>query len=385
MKMPKYRRHSSGKFAFVEINGERPRLPGGYDSDESWSAYHRVCADIRATRRPSLVTPSPGSQLAIVEAIEMYLDALFPGEDKAHPGGTYMNCCGVMSQLKRHFGSVLIADFGPKKLDEFIAILKATPAKNRHGKPHKDGRTLTRTYVNIAVGYVKAMFRWLVRKEIAARDAAHALESVSALRFGEARENKPRRPVTFRQFIRTTKQATAQVRAMLLLQWLTGARAGSVCQAKPEQFDTSITPWVWNPRHKTEARGRDLILFIGPKGRRVLRKFLAERKPDEYLFSPRALMKSPRFRARYHTATYNQAIGKAIGRANKKATSKGSAGPPIPHWTSHQIRHAKGHSVRGEFGLEAAQAVLGHDSIKSTQIYSDKQLRLARHVAEAKG
>jgi len=386
MKMPKYRRHSSGKFAFVEINGERPRLPGDYDSHESWSAYYRVCADLRAARTPSIIAPPPGSQLALVEAIEMYLDDTYPGENPSNGTGDYINCLGVMSYLKRNFGSVMIADFGPKKLDEFVAILKVEPAKNRNGKPHKDGRTLTRTYINIALSYVKQLFRWLVRKEIAAKDAAHALESVPALKYGEARDNKKRRPVSFEHFIRTVKHATGQVRGMLLLQWLTGARADSVCQARPEQFDTTVTPWIWKPRHKTESRGHDLELFIGPKCRRVLRKFFAECGPDEYLFSPRRLDRvSHRFRVRYFTGSYNQSIAKAIGRANKKATAKGTGAEPIPHWTSHQIRHAKGHSVRADFGLEAAQAVLGHESIKSTQVYSDKQERLARHVAEATG
>jgi len=385
MRMPKYRPHSSGKFAFIEINKKRHRLPGDYDSDESWAAYHRACGELRANKRVALATPAPGVGLVIMDAIEMYLDYAFPEVGRDKPGSSYMNCVGVMKYLKQHFGRVPIADFGPKKLDEFVEVLKAEPAKNRHGRPHQDNRTLTRTFINIAMSYVKAMFRWLVRKEIAAPSAAHALESVPALKAGEGRDNKKKRPVAFRHFIRTIKHVTPQVRAMMLLQWLTGARASSVCQAKPEQFDTTIEPWVWRPRHKTEARGHDLELFIGPKCRRVLRKFLAARNPGEYLFSPRSLMNSPRFRERYYTATYNQAISKGIGRANKKATANGSAGPPIPHWTSHQIRHAKGHSVRADFGLEAAQAVLGHESIKSTQVYSDKQARLARHVAEEAG
>jgi site-specific recombinase XerC len=37
--------------------------------------------------------------------------------------------------------------------------------------------------------------------------------------------------------------------------------------------------------------------------------------------------------------------------------------------------------IRDQFGLEAAQAILGHSSLTATQIYAKKRLDLAKELA----
>jgi site-specific recombinase XerC len=41
--------------------------------------------------------------------------------------------------------------------------------------------------------------------------------------------------------------------------------------------------------------------------------------------------------------------------------------------------------IRAKYGIEAAQAALGHESLAATQIYSSARLDLARQVAMAEG
>jgi hypothetical protein len=41
--------------------------------------------------------------------------------------------------------------------------------------------------------------------------------------------------------------------------------------------------------------------------------------------------------------------------------------------------------IRDQFGLEAAQAVLGHSGLAATQTYAKKRLGLARELAEKCG
>ncbi|MFN9962754.1 MAG: tyrosine-type recombinase/integrase, partial [Planctomycetota bacterium] len=53
----------------------------------------------------------------------------------------------------------------------------------------------------------------------------------------------------------------------------------------------------------------------------------------------------------------------------------------LVYWTPHQLRHAKAQMIRDQFGLEAAQAVLGHSSLTATQIYAKKRLDLAKELA----
>src|SRR5262249_46979621 len=72
--------------------------------------------------------------------------------------------------------------------------------------------------------------------------------------------------------------------------------------------------------------------------------------------------------------TYNRhSYGDAIERGCLKAE--------IPVFTANQIRHTYATRVRHQFGLEAAQVVLGHSKADVTQVYAERNLSLARDVA----
>jgi integrase len=49
-------------------------------------------------------------------------------------------------------------------------------------------------------------------------------------------------------------------------------------------------------------------------------------------------------------------------------------------WHPHQLRHTAATEIRRRFGLEAAQACLGHSELGVTQIYAEKNLEAARRV-----
>ena len=74
---------------------------------------------------------------------------------------------------------------------------------------------------------------------------------------------------------------------MARLQLLTGARPGEIRLLRPCDI-TFGTDGVWSfrpHRHKTQHRGKDRIVFIGPLGQVVLRPFLDE-ESEAYCFSP---------------------------------------------------------------------------------------------------
>jgi integrase len=91
-------------------------------------------------------------------------------------------------------------------------------------------------------------------------------------------------------------------------------------------------------------------------------------------------------RDHYTTDTYHPAVTHGIAQ---QATPR--IDPPyrvakfraagLVYWTPHQLRHAKAQMIRDQFGLEAAQAVLGHSSLTATQIYAKKRLDLAKELA----
>ncbi len=51
------------------------------------------------------------------------------------------------------------------------------------------------------------------------------------------------------------------------------------------------------------------------------------------------------------------------------------------HWHPHQLRHNYATNVRREFGLEAAQVLLGHTKADVTQIYAERDMTRAATVA----
>ena len=59
--------------------------------------------------------------------------------------------------------------------------------------------------------------------------------------------------------------------------------------------------------------------------------------------------------------------------------------PWVDPWTPNQLRHSAGQKVRDKYGLEAAQAVLGHTHAKTTEIYAESNFEIAAKVAREIG
>jgi integrase len=50
-------------------------------------------------------------------------------------------------------------------------------------------------------------------------------------------------------------------------------------------------------------------------------------------------------------------------------------------WHPNQLRHTRATEIRRRYGLEAAQVLLGHAKADVTQVYAERDLSLAEHVA----
>jgi integrase len=202
------------------------------------------------------------------------------------------------------------------------------------------------------------------------------------------------------------------IAVMVRIQQLTGARPGEICTLRPGDIDCSKPVWVWRPpSHKTTWRGHDRVISIGPRAQEVLKKYL-RRDSSAYCFSPdesekerskarRLARKSPvtpsqrrrkakskgkrRPGSRYDTAAYRRAIARAVAAANADRLSKDPTALPIPNWAPNQLRHSAATKVRKEFGLEAAQVVLGHTSADITQVYAERNHALAQEVMKQIG
>jgi integrase len=57
----------------------------------------------------------------------------------------------------------------------------------------------------------------------------------------------------------------------------------------------------------------------------------------------------------------------------------------VSAWSVLQVRHARATEVRERYGIEAAAATLGHRRVETTQIYAERNDRLAQDVAREFG
>jgi site-specific recombinase XerC len=91
----------------------------------------------------------------------------------------------------------------------------------------------------------------------------------------------------------------------------------------------------------------------------------------------------------YNRNAYCEAITRAIRTANrqrvKEATDTGTEPVLLAHWHANQLRHSKATEIRRQFGLEAAQVILGHAKADITQVYAERDARLAVEVSRRIG
>ena len=255
-------------------------------------------------------------------------------------------------------------------------------------------------------------------EELAPPSVYEGLRAVSGLKRGrtEAREPEPIIPVPEEALQATLPYLPEVVASMVLVQRATGCRPGEVLAMRPRDIDRTTDPWVYRPEsHKTEHHGKDRLIHIGPKAQAVLRPYLL-RPADAYCFSPadseakrreemrgrrktgvqpsQLNRRKPRPKRKptdhYTKDAYCRAIHRAVDKANqaavKEATERGEEAPaPIGHWAPNQLRHSAATEIRRLFGLEASQVVLGHAKADTTQIYAERDGKLAAEIARKIG
>lgn len=363
MRIPKYRQHSTRDCGFVEFKGRRHYLPGPYDSAESREAYKRFVLD-NVGREPPADPAKALSGLSVSGLVLAFLEHARQHYGDA-PRGEYANCRHALKPFADVHGPELAATFGPLRLKKW--------QKSRVTAGH------ARDYINQQISKIKRAFRWAASEELIPVATYQGLVTVQGLQAGRtaAPEPEKRQPVSDADVAPVLLELSPIVADMVRLQRLTGARSGSICQATPGQFAREGRLLLWRPRHKTEYLGAELVIPLGPKAQRLLRPYLQRCKPDEPLFSPRAQRANRRYGKRYKTSSYYLAVHRAIKRVNAKRPKARQ----IPEWFPHLLRHTRGQEVRERYGVEAAQSILGHDRIDSTEVYSGRRLELAKLVA----
>ena len=416
---PKYRRLKKKvghDLAFVEANGRRHYL-GRYNTRQSREQYHRFVAEWEACGRVAPVRPE---EVTVVEVAAQFMRwargyYIKHGRPTSEPGNIVL----ALRPLKELYGRTKAVDFGPR-------ALKAVRQK-------MVDRGWTRKYINKHVDRIKRMFKWAVAEELVPPKVYQGLRAVAGLKFGRcsAPDRAPIQPAPVELIEPVKRHVSRQVAAMINLQLLTGARPGEIVIMRPRDLDRDGPVWVYRPaEHKTEHHGHGRVIFVGPKAQEIIQPFLL-RVQDAYCFSP-AEAEAERRRElhldrttpitqgnapgtnrrdkpihspgdRYTSGSYRRAIGRGLERAFPppgdlaKRDDETWAGYQsrltkdqevelkrwrrAHHWHPHQLRHNYATYVRKEFGLEAAQILLGHSKADVTQVYAERDMNRATAVA----
>lgn len=112
-----------------------------------------------------------------------------------------------------------------------------------------------------------------------------------------------------------------------------------------------------------------------------------DRPAGQFCFDPRQAPKARKnARERYTKDSYGRAIRRAVERLNKRRTDEhGSEVALLPSWSPNQLRHSAATEIRKKFGVEGAQVILGHASADVTQVYAERDQKLAAEIARTLG
>lgn len=429
--LPTLQHHKPTGRARVTING-RDHWLGKWGSPESRLAYDRMIAEYLATRRvrdidepppePTVVTivPSvPGAAVSpiagvagdiedrvsidptVAEIVLRYLEYCdtYYRTPTGERTSTYGNALQA-ARVLRPFDDTPAAKFGPRKL----GMIRDSEAAR--GRP--------RVGCNALVKHVRRVFQWAEAQELVPRNTYNSLKTVEPLRLGRtvAPELPEVKPVEDAVVEATLPFLPEIVADMVRFQRFTGARPGEVCGLRPADIDRTDEVWKWKPpHHKTSWREKDRVISIGPRAQQILMKYLL-RDATAYCFSPieaerrrsqlrRLARKSPmtpsqrkrkpkrngqrRPRDCYDSASYRHAITRAVAALNAERSRQDPAAAKVEDWSPNQLRHAAATEIRKKFGLEAAQVVLGHASADITQVYAERNQRLAADVIKQIG
>ncbi|MCH8342485.1 MAG: site-specific integrase [Planctomycetes bacterium] len=387
-RIPSFRHHKASGQGFVELAGRRHYL-GRFDRPETQQAYHRLMAEWIANGRQLPVDPS---DITIVE-----LCARFWQHAKAYyrrPNGTPTseidNVRLALRSLKALYGSTTAAHFGPRALKTV-----------RQQMIDQGG---CRTYINRHIGRVKLMFKWAVAEGLIEPSVYHGLQAVAGLKRGrsEARESESVKPVPDAHVKAVRRYLSRQAWALIQLQLLTAARSGELVVMRSIDLDTHGHIWTYSPAdHKTAHHGHTRTIYLGPKAQAVVRPFMAGRAVDTYLFSPQdaeaerraalhAARKTPMSYGNVHGSNRRDSPRRRAGEhyttgSYRRALQRACVAADVPQWSPHRLRHSAGTNIRREFGVEAAQLLLGHARADVTQLYAEVNHAKALEIAAKVG
>jgi integrase len=401
-RVPAYRHHKSTGRAVVTLNGRDVYL-GAYGTIESRERYARVIREWEAAGRQLVTRADDLSVDELVAHFWTWAQSYYRKADGT-PSGELQVYHQALRPLRRLYGKTLANDFSSLALEALQAEMISLG--------------WARGVINKQIGRARRVFKWGAKKKLVRASVWHELQTVEGLKRGrtDAHETEPVAPVPQAFIDAVLPLVGRHVAAMIRLQLLTGMRPSEVCAMRGRDIDTTGKLWTYTPaEHKNSYRGQSRIVYLGPRAQEILAPFLRT-DVSAYLFSPadaeaerRERMHAERVTplsygnapgtnrrrrplvrpgVKYTAGSYRKAIHRACDRADEWAKGGVVIGEDerlVPRWSPNRLRHNAATYLRKEFGLEAAQVILGHATLTVTQVYAEKNVEAARSIMQKIG
>lgn len=380
---PRYPRrpHHSGQ-ARIVLFGRHTYL-GLHGSPASWAEYQRLLGEWRAGRLAPAPAPPPAAARprTVADLVARYL---LHREEEFAGAAENGNIDLALRPLVRLLGGLPWGDVTRKGLRAALVQAAAgawlTDAERAARALGRQKVVWSRPHANRCLARWKAVFAWAAGDgELVPAGTFAGLATVKGLREGEAAEAAAVVPATEAAIAAALPRLGRVARALVECLLWTGARPGELMRLTPADLDRSGEVelgkgyraklghgvWAYQPKkHKTAWRGHRRVILFSPEAQRVLAPLLDGRPEGQPVFSPReASRKRPGTRG-YPAARYtHNALNHALARACRRAG--------VPPFCPYQLRHAAGVRLATAFSPEVARIVLGHDDLRTTQIYID--------------
>jgi integrase len=401
------------------LGGRRDLLLGIFGTKASREEYARVIAEWEAAGR-RVASATTARDLTISELLVAYWEhAKKYYVKEGLPTSEQETIRQALCYVERLYGRTAAREFGPLALKAIRQEMVQHPITRRYkvtdpetGERRWQERVirhgLSRRYINKQIGRIKRTFAWAVEEELVPVSVYQALACVKGLKKGksDAREKPRIKPVPDAFVEAVLPLVPETIRAMIQVQRLCGCRPQDIINMRAVDIDVSAGEvWEYRPsRYKTQHHNDDdipdleRVVYIGPRAQELIRPLLPLNVSD-HIFSPirseqaryaerrqrrktklwsshvayqerqRQSRRRVSLHDRYDVAAYRRSIRRACIRAG------------VPVWSPLQLRHSRGTEIRKRYGLEAAQAVLGHAELGVTQVYAEVDREIARKVA----
>lgn len=403
MKLPRLQQHKRGT-AYCRWAGKCYYF-GKYGTKESEERFNTWLSTITGAAGNPKAREARATILVLAAKFMAHADSYYQRDGK--PTGEATNLRLALRTLCQLFGHLPVDEFGPKRLKEVQERMVVNG--------------MCRNTVNSRTRRIRQVFKWGVSEQIVPPEILVGLQSVQGLTRGrtKARETEPVRPVSIDHVDAMRPFVSRQIWGIIQFMLLTGARPGEAISMRWCDIDAERDVWIYRPsRHKTQHKGKQRLIVIGAKAQEVLNEFKG--KDNDIVFRPQQAIEEftvtnygedatvrkvgEKYSAFSLASAIRTACEKAFlcpemlmtralrrklpGETSKQRTDRKKQAADWRRkycWHPNQLRHNAATDARGRAGVDTAQVILGHSSVKTTEIYAETNIDAAVEYARKWG